>query len=287
MAEGINEDHLSAEEVLTLLGFVSEHKPIIVGGQSVNIWSELFQGQDQELDELGSLTSKDLDFYENEKAQKALTASLIDGKLLIPSPDDQTPNASVVIGKIGDKQVEIDFLKGVQGVDGKALLKKSVTFQYGDTDVSVTLMHPIDCVTSRLANINTLHRKSEHSINQAIASVRILDCFIQNALEMGDKTGHRIAIDALNQLEYILKDDHIGKASDTEFGEMLQIAVIFDKYMNDDRLDTRYRERQLSGIIERTAERYRARENRRALLDQDLETALSISELAESLSRNY
>lgn len=272
MTEGINQDHLTSDEVLKLLSFVSEYQPIVVGGQSVNIWSQLFQGKDDELDELGALTSKDLDFFQNQKAQEALAANLIEGKLFLPSFDDHTPSASVVIGKIGDKQVEIDFLSNVQGVDDKSLRKNSVTFQYDGTDVSVTLMHPLDCVRSRLANINTLRRKSQHSLNQAFASVRILDCFIDHGLAGGDKVGHRMATDALDQLEFILRDDHIGKVSDEEFGDFLEISAILYRYNNDERLDARYREHQLSGIIQRTEDRYHVRDKRRVSANKTVGT---------------
>jgi hypothetical protein len=48
---------------------------MIAGGQAVNIWAALYQGVDDELDGLGALTSKDLDFYHNREAERVLAAS--------------------------------------------------------------------------------------------------------------------------------------------------------------------------------------------------------------------
>ena len=66
--DGDVEPHLRLEQVQTLLGFVQQFNPIIVGGQAVNIWAELYHGVDDDLDGLGALTSKDLDFYHNRGA---------------------------------------------------------------------------------------------------------------------------------------------------------------------------------------------------------------------------
>ena len=143
--------HLTSEEVEALLRFVEDYDPIIVGGQSINIWAELFHGESQALDAMSPLTSKDVDFLHNLEAERALTAALRDGQLNIPTVDDNTPEAAVVTGYLGDKKVTIDFLGSVLGVETETVRKRSITFSDPERkSASITLMHPLDGVRSRL-----------------------------------------------------------------------------------------------------------------------------------------
>jgi hypothetical protein len=252
------EPHLTAEEVQTLLGFVQRFRPIIVGGQAVNIWAELYHGRDGELDGLGELTSKDLDFYHNREAERALAESLQNGRLEIPSGDNHTPNAAVVKGKLGNRDVVVDFLAQIKGVEDKSLLENSITF--ADTEnpdaVSITLMHPLDCVRSRLSNINTLGRRSDHSLRQAVASLLILECYIDDQLsDLDDKAAVRRAVTAILELEFIIRDKHIGKATERDFGDQLRPMLIIKRYRQDERLHPRLREKHLQGILDRLEEK--------------------------------
>lgn len=260
------EPHLTAEDVRTLLGFVQHCRPIIVGGQAVNIWAELYHGIDEDLDRLGALTSKDLDFYHNRDAERILAESLENGLLEIPSGDNHTPNAAVVTGKLGDRAVVIDFLAQIKGVEDKSLLENSITFADVEdpSAVSITLMHPLDCVRSRLSNINALGRRSEQSIRQAIASLLILDCYIDDQLANAEnKPAVRRAVSTLRDLEFVIREKHIGKPSELGFGDMLRPISILEKYREDERIDFRVRENLIQHILERLDEKQAVAEKRR------------------------
>ena len=254
--------HLTADELNHLLKFVSDCKPILIGGQAINIWATLLEGQDPELDDLGPLTSADVDFFRNKDAQKALMNGLQSGQLILPTGDDSTPNAAVVTGYIGDKKVVIDFMAAIKGVKDEALLKKSITIADSEdpNSVSITLMHPIDCLRSRLANINDLGRVSEHSINQAAASVRILDVYIENAISDSETT-HQ-ALDCLRELEYIITQRHIGKTSHLDFADRLDLQPLLTSRLDDDRLDSRWRTKTLDRIIDRVNIKLRKHDER-------------------------
>lgn len=258
--------HLTVEEVQTLLGFVHRFNPVIVGGQAVNIWAELYHGMDEELDGLGELTSKDLDFYHNREAENALADSLENGLLEIPSGDNHTPNAAVVKGKLGNRDIVVDFLAQIKGVDDKSLLENSITFaDYENPEaISITLMHPLDCVRSRLSNINMLGRRSDHSLRQAVASLLILECYIEDQLsDLEDKQAVRRALSALLELEFIVRDLHIGKTTERAFGDQLRPVAILQKYREDERLDARVREHQLQGVLERLEAKQNIADRRR------------------------
>lgn len=260
------EPHLTAEEVQTLLGFVQRFRPIIVGGQAINIWAELYHGMDEDLDALGELTSKDLDFYHNREAERALADSLENGLLEIPSGDNHTPNAAVVKGKLGNRDIVVDFLAQIKGVEDKSLLENSITFADAENPeaISITLMHPLDCVRSRLSNINMLGRRSDHSLRQAVASLMILDCYIDDQLsDMENKPAVKRALSALRELEFIIRDMHIGKATESDFGDQLRPISILQKYREDERLDVRLREHQLQGILDRLEAKQHVADRRR------------------------
>ena len=275
----VEEPHLTPEEVVQILKFVEHCNPIVVGGQSINIWSELYEGRDEALDELGSLTSKDIDFYQNKEAQEALVTGLEEGKLLVPEADDHTPNASVVVGKLGDRKVEVDFLATVQGIPGNELEKNAMGVRLDAGDVVTQLMHPLDCVKSRLANINSLKRFSDHSVAQAVASVRILDCFLNDLLGHGAE-GHKMATDILAKLEYIIRDKYLGRDAHLKFGHRLELDAILRSYLDDERLDSRFRDRQLSGIIRRVDRKIALVAKRNVAEDEPL----VVEEVAEPLS---
>lgn len=126
-------------------------------------------------------------------------------------------------------------------------------------------MHPLDCVRSRLSNINMLGRRNENSVRQAIASIMILDCFINHQLgDGGDQDGSRRAFDAICDLEAIIQNKHIGKVTELEFGDQLDPTAILWKYRYVERLDQRIRDHQIQGIIDRLDRKREISEKRRA-----------------------
>ena len=69
-------NHLSPGEVLKIIDFMDGSNPIVVGGQSINIWAQHYSQVDPDLAKLGTLTSKDVDFFNNKTAVAKLAASL-------------------------------------------------------------------------------------------------------------------------------------------------------------------------------------------------------------------
>lgn len=240
---------------------VAEHKPIIVGGQSIALYQEMFEDSTPALKQLGPVTSKDVDFHENDRAAKALEQGLIEGKLEFPDAGDATVNAGVVKGYLGGKLVVIDFMRALQGVDTKQMVQRAVTFSDEDNpEAAVTLMHPLDCLKGRLANINTLKRKSDNSLRQAEASVAILQAFIELEIGSGEI---RKAQRNLADLEHVITDCHLGKDSHHEFGGRLQLQGILDYFVDHPDLDERWRNMTLAPIRARCADKERVELERR------------------------
>lgn len=250
MARAPSPGHLTAEEVTELLRIVNEDKAIVVGGQSINIWAEVYAGRDATLEALGPLTSKDLDFFRNSEAAQRL-AKALDGQVYVPTPDDHTPNAAVVEVTLGQRRIAIDFMETILGVSEKKLCSRCVTLEgpgatEGET-TSIIVMHPLDCVASRLSNINgPLHRTDDLSLDQLRASVAIVRLFIDELLDKGE---FREAQNALVELEYVIRKQHLSQDTHTKYG--IDLVSVLEHFLEHDKLDERWCERRLRPAIER------------------------------------
>jgi hypothetical protein len=60
-----------------------------------------------------------------------------------------------------------------------------------------------------------------------------------------------MATDILSKLEYVIRDKYLGRDAHLKFGDRLELDAILRSYLDDERLDSRFRDRQLSGIIRR------------------------------------
>ena len=146
-----NRDHLTTEEVLQIISFVAESEPIIVGGQSINLWARSYRS-DPELTKLGPLVSNDVDFFDNDAAIQQLASRLTKGEVRKPAIDDATPNSAVIRGMLGDRNVEIDFMASILGVPSSSITRNFVSLQDAATingqRIKLRLMDPLDCVAA-------------------------------------------------------------------------------------------------------------------------------------------
>lgn len=174
---------LSAGDVLTLLarlGDVAE-QVILVGGQAVNVWVEHYRAQERlpELSTAGAFTSKDVDFCAARDVVRSFAARLPKGRAKFPSLDDATPNVGIVIfADDGGYERTIDFLSAPFGMDAAAVQRRSVRYDLYDAEGRSTghgyrLMHPVDCMESRVHNVVGLAHAYDtpHGRKQLRASV--------------------------------------------------------------------------------------------------------------------
>ena len=243
--------HLSEDQVLRLIEIIEAFDPIVVGGQAINLWVQYYRARQPSFPgEAGAFTSKDLDFYKNMAAARAL-ADALGGKLLIPGDDDATPNAALVVGMLDDRRIEIDFMASILGVDGRRIAKNYVMIEAHlpprVPPIRILLLHPLDCVCSRLSNINILHRDDAHSTRQASAAIRVLQAFLDELLDSPERQKHvqRTLLD----LSYVVRDLHKGKPS--HLRHRLKPEAVLLAFRDDERLDERWRRLVLQPSISR------------------------------------
>jgi hypothetical protein len=247
-------DHLTENEVAQVLDLVHEADAIVVGGQSMAIWARIYAGYNPEIPKIYTMSSEDVDFFGSRKAAETFAAKLGNGKIYIPGIDDHTPNSAYVVGLIGNREIKVDFLHSVLGVPS-ALLENNVVTLTGhraDTggELAIRVLHPLDCFRSRLSNINDLKRKGLHSISSARASILVLDAFINHMLAIGKV---KAAQETLQDLRYVTLQKCFGTVAHLEFG--LDPRWVFEKYILDERFDSRFRNFQITASPARLDEK--------------------------------
>ena len=249
---------------MAILDKMEGEDPILVGGQSVNVWAQHYAGRHPVLRDTSRFVSKDVDVFDNMSAARKLAGSLRDGQILLPGPDDHTPNAAIVIGQLEGRRIAVDFMAEVLGVDRESIQKKFVTISGTTREgkrIGVMVMNPIDCVASRLANVNRLRRGDPTSLRQAEASIAVAPLFLADLIDGGDvKDAQRL----LHGFEQVVRTAHIGKDTHLKFGERLDPSQVLRHFVNDERLDVRWREKILRKALERVEGRAARRLEREA-----------------------
>ncbi|TYL91324.1 hypothetical protein FXB40_28910 [Bradyrhizobium rifense] len=247
--------HLSEPEVAKLLKLLEGVNAVLVGGQALAIWSRLFLKVRPVIAGFYSISSEDLDVFGNVNAAKAFAEGIDESVVHIPkSFDNNTPNAAVVTGKIGDRLIRIDFMRSILGVEDRSIREKYVTLRRQLPDgktINIIVLHPLDCLKSRISNINDLGRRDPHSISSARAAMYVLEAFIDELLAKGQI---KEAQDILLELGFVARDRCFGKPVHAEFG--IDPRVIMTRYIYHPHFDKRWLENQLRkslGRLERSA----------------------------------
>ena len=216
----IPEGHLSESEVATILEAAQDEGAILIGGQTVAILGRRYRNEFPELLKFDPLTSVDVDFHASPQQARIIASRFKEASIYFPRPfDDATPNSAKVTAIVGQHQIVIDFMSQIVWVTDKNLQKRFLTLtgshpNSGD-DLRILCLHPMDCLTNRLGNINVLKRTDEQAIRSASASIVILDAFIDELLKIGQS---KHAQDCLVELEFVIRDKCVNRPSFVQFG---------------------------------------------------------------------
>ncbi len=213
----------------------------IVGGQAANIWARMFAKRNENLGKYGPFTSKDIDFYGTAEDAKKL-ADLIGATVKRPSIGDSTPNSAKVTASIEGIELIIDFIDHIIGIQDRYLKGRVVTLRLPRDDnkefpeFTIRLMHPIDCLASRVANHNQLGRNDDTALRQLKAAPHILREYLYSMIESGEI---RKAQKIIKQLKKYLRTDINGRSIHTlDCDDPIEILK---EIQIDSRLNNRFR----------------------------------------------
>lgn len=227
-----------------------------------------------ELAYFGPYTSKDIDYFGQRDAAEKL-ADAIGGKVLVPAFGDNTPESAVVTATIDGHEIKIDFLTHVLGVEDQGLKNTAITMNLtvqtpgGPALLKVPIMHPVQCMQSRIANVTNLKRDSELSKRQLEASPIIVREFISEMLSVGHG---KEATRCLSQIFEYLRSDIDGKRAHKIMTN--DPAAILDHFQDDERIDERYRAKTLHNMREQLRSRRTAWGRIKAVLAMKSEIAV-------------
>jgi hypothetical protein len=135
---------------------------VVIGGQAVAFWADVYRNDLPPALRPRPLTSKDLDFA-GDKAAVRLAADRLGGQALLATMDDATPNVGVVsfIDESGTRRA-IDFLEVPFGIaSAETVIRRAQQLEVLTKDGEGTgqvflVLHPVHTLQSRVANVAAL-----------------------------------------------------------------------------------------------------------------------------------
>lgn len=100
-----------------------------------------------------------------------------------PSLDDSTPQTAKLTKRVDNNGVkQIDFLHSIVGLDTKEIRKRAVAINLPPSS-KISILHPVDVLTSRLKNLQHLPEKqNEVGVAQAHLAIKIASAFLGTLL---------------------------------------------------------------------------------------------------------
>ena len=184
MAQGLSYDSL-----LKLLESLEGLNAVLIGGQAVAFWAELYAERIPELRAIHLLASKDVDFCCG-KQEVIACAARLGVAAHLPEPFDTSPNSGVVrLRDVDGVERVIDFLHTPFGVDPVEVGNTAIRAALLDSDgqpsgATVRVMHPVVLMEARACNVVALPGgDTPHGRAQLQASVICTREFLLDLLE--------------------------------------------------------------------------------------------------------
>jgi hypothetical protein len=178
----VDEKAITPTEVRDLLVKLTSEVPdlVLVGGQAVNFWSIRYYEDCEAWNELRPFTSEDIDFLGSPRdAQKI--GLVLQGEVFINRNFESSPNAGIVLVKHRGRQLRIDVLGQVLGVDEEALAKNAIEF-VGERELeglTIKVIDPLLALESKLASLHILDQRSRQDLKHTKLCVRVLEEFLR------------------------------------------------------------------------------------------------------------
>lgn len=214
---------------------------VLVGGQAVNFWAELYASRVPAINREAPFTSKDIDFCGDVRAVR-ICADRLGGTSRIATIDDHTPSTGVVTF-LDDDGVErtIDFLGSPLGLRAEEVQRLAIPAEILDAAGNAAgplfrIMHPVQVMESRVHNAMTLPGyDSRAALKQLRLSVICAREFIRDVI---DSDRIRVALTLNERIFTFCLEDRDGRLIDAKHGVDPFEAVVAD----DDRLPAKFRE---------------------------------------------
>jgi hypothetical protein len=124
--------------------------PLLIGGQTVNYWAELYSAEEPGLARWRPFTSEDIDF-QGSREDVRLFALQLGLAPIFPRPVEMTALAGMIPFKRGDLESQIEVVLSVPGVPAKLLQETALEATWGNYQIRVIDPISLLCAKAHLA----------------------------------------------------------------------------------------------------------------------------------------
>lgn len=234
-------------QLVKLLGLAQD--AVLVGGQALAFWASFFKILIPPA--LRPYVTKDTDFLGN-REDVARMASGMGGAALYPHRRGRTALAGQVRIDLSDHEfLGIDVLHRIVGLeDGNAVRRRAEERSLGK--VRFRVMHPIDCLRSRLRNLRVLRdKRTEAGAAQASLAVRVVRRYLETILA---ERSERLALRAAESVAKLTLEP-AGVLAFRRYGIDVLEAIPVNRIANRKFLDVRWPQIRAQATERRGAER--------------------------------
>jgi hypothetical protein len=168
---------LTPEDLKDVLSTLQEAglDAIIVGGQAVNLWAYRYSLDCPELKEWLPFSSEDLDFFGG-RVEAMLCHEVLGGQVKLNRDFDPSPNAGVVLVNRSDRQLRIDILASVFGLNDAEISSTARTFVGLEklSGISVKVLHPMLCLEGKLRCLRGLPQQGRQDLKHVQISILVI-----------------------------------------------------------------------------------------------------------------
>jgi len=204
-----------------LLEAVSRSDTVIVGGQAINLWSEVYARDEEPWRSLRPFTSRDLDTLGTVTALLEC-ARHTGGRARFPEPGQRTVNTGQLTVLLEGQPVEADFLNEVKGLNNQEIRQtaRRVLWQ----GLTLRLLHPLLCVESKTINLMRIQQEPEERQDHKHLLLALGNAREFLAEQSANPTTHPVLVRWAQRLRS-LANDQLGLEAAQAHGVNYQTAI--------------------------------------------------------------
>lgn len=163
--------------------FSNPERLVLVGGQALEVWGVLLDVSPP----TGVALTEDTDWLGSKQDAQWLIDSLgpIAADFQFPDAFDPTPSAAIAFIQREERILMMDFMRTIVGPDERLIRQLAVKVTLMD-DVTLSVLHPLHCLESRLGNLASLpSKRAGNGPLQAEWALNIARAFILRMIKAG------------------------------------------------------------------------------------------------------
>ena len=157
--------------------------PLLIGGQAVNYWAELYSVEEPSLAKWQPFTSEDIDF-QGSREDVRLIALQLGLTPVFPHPVEMTAMAGMIPFKRGDLNSQIEVVSSVPGVPAKLLQDTALEATWENYQIRV--IDPISLLCAKAHLALKVPQKGRRDADHLAIMVLCVRAFLRGALSKVD-----------------------------------------------------------------------------------------------------